>query len=102
MKINVNSIVRNLENVSDLCASDIEVHEESTEMIIRFKDGNNFTISIYFTDSEMILGYLLEDGTYKWYCTSKLEQFKSFSDLMFRLGLKLYQIENHIENYVIC
>ena len=96
----VKSIIKNIENTSMLCASNARYFEEGNDFIIRFEDGNNFTISLYITEFETQYGYILEDGTYKWYGTAKNEAFKNFSDFMFFIGCKLYEIRNHIENYV--
>lgn len=95
------ALVRNIENTSMLCGSDVELHEEGAEYILRYKNGNNFTISLYITETETIYGYLLEDGTYKWYGTAKNEAFKRTTDFMFFIGCKLYEINNYIDNYVI-
>lgn len=95
------AIVRNIENTTMLCARDVELHEEYNEYILRFKNGNNYTISIYITEHETQYGYILEDGTYKWYGTAKNGAFKRTTDFMFFLGCKLYEINNYIDNYVI-
>lgn len=95
------AIVRNIENTTMLCASDVELHEECNEYDIRFKNGNNFTISIYITENITQYGYILEDGTYKWYGSSNNYAFKRTTDFMFFIGCKLYEINNYIDNYVI-
>jgi len=94
-------LVKNIENVTALCASEVELHEENSEYILRFCDGNNFTISCYVFENIFQIGYLLEDGTYKWYGDSKLTQFDSVADFMFFIGIKLKEVENYVENYVI-
>lgn len=99
-------LAKNIENSSCLCASDVDVHETSSdqysEIVLRYRDGNNFLISCYvFGDTFQIL-YQLEDGTYKWYCDSKLSAFSSSSDFMFHVGIKLYALGRYIEDYVIC
>lgn len=66
-----------------------------------FEDGNSFTISCYLMEDEFQIGYLLEGGTYKWYSTSKLSAFKDISEFMFLIGMKLKEVENYIEQYVI-
>lgn len=100
-KNNVKQVVRSIETTTMLCGHDAKYYEEGNEYVIRYEDGNNFTISIYITEFETIFGYLLEDGTYKWYATSKNSQFKKFADYMFFIGCKLMDIKYYIENYVI-
>ena len=97
-------LAKNIENASALCASDVRIHTEgcgAVESILRFEDGNNFTISCYIMENEFQIGYFLEDGTYKWYSTAKLAAFSSIADFMFIIGMKLKEVENYIEQYVI-
>ena len=77
--------------------------EQADEYIIRYEDINNVTCSIYFTsdDSEMIIGYLLSDGSYKWFSTYLMESFDDNSMLLFSLGIKLDNLRKYIEEYVL-
>ncbi len=93
-------LAKNIENTSCLYASNVSIHTEgcgTVESILRFEDGNNFTISCYLMEDEFQIGYLLEDGTYKWYSTAKLNAFKDISEFMFFVGMKLKEVENYIE-----
>ena len=107
MKATINimkRLAKNIENTSALCASNVRIHTEGcgvVESILRFEEGNNFTISCYLIEDEFQIGYLLEDGTYKWYGTYKLNAFKDISEFMFLIGMKLKEVENYIEQYVI-
>lgn len=97
-------LAKNIENTSALCASNVRIHTEgcgAVESILRFEDGNYFTISCYLMEDVFQIGYLLEDGTYKWYGTLKLNAFKDISEFMFLIGMKLKEVENYIEQYVI-
>ena len=98
------AIVRNIKNTSMLCVNDVELHEvseEYNEYIIRFKNGNNYTISIFITEYDTQYGYILEDDTYKWYGTAKNKAFKRTTDFMFFLGCKLHEINDYIDKYVM-
>lgn len=59
--------------------------EKADVYIIRYEDINNVTCSIYFTsdDREMVIGYLLSDGTYKWFSTFLMLSFDDNSMLLF-------------------
>jgi hypothetical protein len=98
---NINGFVKTLEKTSHLCVNEIEVHNEYDETIIRYKDGNNYTISVYITKREISIGYLLEDTTYKWFCTVPFTGVKNSNELFMYLGLQLYRVSEYIENYVI-
>lgn len=97
-------LAKNIENTSCMCAQNVRIHTEgcgAVESILRFEDGNNYTISCYLMGDEFQIGYLLEDGTYKWYGTYKLAQFRDVSEFMFLIGIKLKEVEEYIEKYVI-
>lgn len=97
-------LAKNIENTTCLCASNVKVHAEgcgTVESVLRFEDSNGYTISCYAMETEMNIGYILEDGTYKWYATLKLNAFKDVSEFMFLVGIKLKEVENYIEQEVI-
>ena len=101
MKVNINTLKRCIANTSELGYPCVEEFEEGSEKILRFKDTNNYTLSIYNCNEELIIGYLLNDGTYKWWSTINLNKIKSNSDLMFMLAIKLVRLSDYIEKEVI-
>lgn len=99
-------LAKNIENASGLCATNVRIHTEgcgTAESILRFEDGYNYTISCYLNlmADEFQIGYFLEDGTFECYSTFKLNSFKDVLDFMFLTGIKLNEVENYIERYVI-
>lgn len=100
MKVNINTLKRCIMNSSELGYPRIEEHNENDETILRFKDTNGYTLSIYNYKDELIIGYLLKDETYKWWSTINLTKINSNADLMFMLAIKLVRLSDYIEKEI--
>lgn len=107
MKATVNvmkRLAKNLENTSFICSSDVKLTVDDNDCIVasmRYEDGNSYTIVCHLFEDDVQIGYFLSDGTYKWYATAMLKSFKDTADFLFYMGIKLKEVSEYIEKYVI-
>lgn len=107
MKATVNvmkRLAKNLENTSFICSSDVRLTIDDNDCIVasmRYEDGNSYTIVCHLFEDDVQIGYFLSDGTYKWYATAMLKSFKDTADFLFYMGIKLKEVSEYIEKYVI-
>lgn len=94
------ALAKLIESRNFICANDVKIFNEDFETIIRYRDGNNMLISIYFTnayDNECIVSWFDINDKIHWYSTTKTDKISELEFNM-RLGVTLKEISKYIED----
>ena len=97
MKVNnklISKLINALENTSELSTSNVRRLEDTGEgeYIIRFEDGNNITISIYFSDKRYCsVGYFNAETRYRNFCTWARIDRVDEAQFLFDIAVKLHR-----------
>lgn len=98
-KVFINRLVEALNSSSELRThGTAKIVEDDDEYIIRYKDLNDYTNSIYFAlgDDECHVGYLDHDGKYHWFATMRDLSTRNESTFMLDMAICLHRMGNYI------
>lgn len=90
----ISRLISILKNASGLSAHNVRKMEDAgeSEYIIRYEDGNNITISIYFSDKRYCsVGYFNAEKRYRNFCTWARIDRVDEAQFLFDIAVKLHR-----------
>lgn len=94
----ISRLIGILEGASELGTSNVRKMEDTgtDEYIVRYEDGNNITISIYFTDKDCCsVGYLDAEAKYRNFVTWARIDKVSEAQFLFDLAVQLHRCSDY-------
>lgn len=98
MKINKETLRRKIlnviENSSEISFYEVRVFENGD--VVRFKDNNNITYSVYIIDDiEIQISWFDNNDCIHFFASRNIKAYKNIEQMMFDFGITLYRLTNY-------